>query len=154
MTLSCLNTRCVAASYPGRTLEQDVLGKAIKRCGSVYISSHSRQQGPPRFDELKRKSFSAVISGQVRGHSIVVLSPSEAVKIFDGSRAGGKNISTSDWDSNPDLPVFGSLAYCESDAVDHAATEAGSSKPRLKMCEPEDEKESIPLLISRKLWSL
>nr|CAD7608140.1 unnamed protein product [Timema genevievae] len=43
-SLSCLNTRCVEASYPGRTVEQDVLGKAIKRCGSVYISSHSRQQ--------------------------------------------------------------------------------------------------------------
>nr|CAD7258713.1 unnamed protein product [Timema shepardi] len=116
MTLSCLNTRCVEASYPGRTLEQDVQGKAIKRCGSVYISSHSRQQRVTPFR--------------------------------------GKNISTSDWDSNPDLPVFGSLAYCESDALDHAATEAGSSKPRLKMCELEDERKSIPLLISRKLWSL
>nr|CAD7399707.1 unnamed protein product [Timema poppensis] len=47
---------------------------------------------------------------------------------FDSIRREGKNVSTPDWDSNPDLPVFGSLAYCESDAVDHAATEAGSKE--------------------------
>nr|CAD7603532.1 unnamed protein product [Timema genevievae] len=33
-------------------------------------------------------------------------------------------LSTSDWDSNPNIPVIGSSFYCESDAIDHAATEA------------------------------
>nr|CAD7574440.1 unnamed protein product [Timema californicum] len=34
-------------------------------------------------------------------------------------------LSTPDRDSNPDLPDIGSLIYCESDALDQAATEAG-----------------------------
>nr|CAD7460708.1 unnamed protein product [Timema tahoe] len=36
-------------------------------------------------------------------------------------------LSTPDRDSNLDLPVIGSLVYCESSALDHAATEAGKS---------------------------
>nr|CAD7457811.1 unnamed protein product [Timema tahoe] len=36
----------------------------------------------------------------------------------------GKNLSTHDKDSNPNLPVIGSLLYRESDALDHVATQA------------------------------
>nr|CAD7406072.1 unnamed protein product [Timema cristinae] len=48
-----------------------------------------------------------------------------------GGRVGihfGKNtLITPDRDSKLDLPVFDSLVYCESSALDHAATEAGRS---------------------------
>nr|CAD7569618.1 unnamed protein product [Timema californicum] len=39
---------------------------------------------------------------------------------------GNTTISTPSRDSNLDLPVIGSLVYCESSALDHAATEADS----------------------------
>ncbi|CAG2054528.1 unnamed protein product [Timema podura] len=35
------------------------------------------------------------------------------------------HFSTSDWDLNPDLHLFGSTVYCGTDALDEAATEAG-----------------------------
>nr|CAD7408042.1 unnamed protein product [Timema poppensis] len=38
---------------------------------------------------------------------------------------GKTTLCTSNRDSNTDLPVFGSPVYCESDALDHAATEVG-----------------------------
>nr|CAD7411567.1 unnamed protein product [Timema cristinae] len=34
------------------------------------------------------------------------------------------------WDSNPDLLVIGCLVYCDSDALDHAATGACSNPPK------------------------
>nr|CAD7392185.1 unnamed protein product [Timema cristinae] len=34
-------------------------------------------------------------------------------------------LSTPGWDSNPDIPVIGSLVYCKSDALDHVATKTG-----------------------------
>nr|CAD7395674.1 unnamed protein product [Timema poppensis] len=37
---------------------------------------------------------------------------------------GKITLGTPDRDSNLNLPVIGSLVYCESDALDHAATEA------------------------------
>nr|CAD7450530.1 unnamed protein product [Timema bartmani] len=37
-------------------------------------------------------------------------------------------LSKPDTDLNPDLTVIGSLVYCESDALEHAATEAGGSQ--------------------------
>nr|CAD7412048.1 unnamed protein product [Timema cristinae] len=55
-------------------------------------------------------------------------------EVYQHSRGGrvkkhlGKTtLSTPDRDSNPDLPVTGSLVYCESDALDHAATEAANA---------------------------
>nr|CAD7260114.1 unnamed protein product [Timema shepardi] len=41
-------------------------------------------------------------------------------------RTGKITLSTSDRGSNLDLPVIGSLVYCDSSALDHAATEAES----------------------------
>nr|CAD7424813.1 unnamed protein product [Timema monikensis] len=38
-------------------------------------------------------------------------------------------LSTPDRDSNPELSVTGSLVYCESDTIDHAATKAGVKQP-------------------------
>nr|CAD7452231.1 unnamed protein product [Timema tahoe] len=38
------------------------------------------------------------------------------------------SLSTPNQDSNHDLPIIGSLFYCESNALDHAATEAGDCK--------------------------
>nr|CAD7596933.1 unnamed protein product [Timema genevievae] len=37
---------------------------------------------------------------------------------------GRKNLNTPDRDSNLDLPIVGSLVYCESSALDHVASEA------------------------------
>nr|CAD7393874.1 unnamed protein product [Timema cristinae] len=37
------------------------------------------------------------------------------------------NLSTPERDSNPDLPIISSLVYCESDALDQVATEAGKT---------------------------
>nr|CAD7411428.1 unnamed protein product [Timema poppensis] len=41
-----------------------------------------------------------------------------------------KTLSTPDRDLNLDLPVIGSLVYCESSALDHAATKWGKSANR------------------------
>nr|CAD7261449.1 unnamed protein product [Timema shepardi] len=37
----------------------------------------------------------------------------------------GKNLTTPDRDSNLNLPIIGSLVYCKSSVLDHAASEAG-----------------------------
>nr|CAD7461217.1 unnamed protein product [Timema tahoe] len=43
---------------------------------------------------------------------------------------GKTTLSTPDQDSNLDLPIIGGLVYCESDALEYAATEAVAPKDR------------------------
>nr|CAD7425611.1 unnamed protein product [Timema monikensis] len=52
-----------------------------------------------------------------------------------GKLFGGKTtLNTSDRDSNLDLPVIGSLVYCESRSLDHAVAEAGSEMAAITNC--------------------
>nr|CAD7588214.1 unnamed protein product [Timema genevievae] len=71
-------------------------------------------------------------------HSFVAISPLVAIgdkskcTLICVERESGKpiwktTINTLDRDSNLDIPVTGSLVYCESSTLDHAATEAGRS---------------------------
>nr|CAD7456793.1 unnamed protein product [Timema tahoe] len=76
--------------------------------------------------ETKNKTFEEILAMFRHGNGRLYLE--EVDPHLCGGRVenhfGRKNLNTPDRDSNLDLPIIGSLVYCESSALDHVASEA------------------------------
>nr|CAD7443850.1 unnamed protein product [Timema bartmani] len=80
--------------------------------GAPALGPAPGTEGILRYSQGERRLYLKEVYPHLRGNKVE-------------NHYGKTTLSTTDRYSNLDLPVIGSLVYCESDALDHGATEAG-----------------------------
>nr|CAD7393855.1 unnamed protein product [Timema cristinae] len=113
---------CQVASmglYPGFTLNENISPSNWDRSGHL-----SRIQG------TNISGLAVCLSICIRTRKCTHICVEEEWKTIWGKTT----LNTSDRDSNLDLPVIGSLVYCESRSLDHAVAEAGSEMAAITNC--------------------